>query len=69
MLFKTWGGLVAIKDQEGKDSQTRFRQSFSAYVVAGVTLIKDLSQRRESLVQRVVPAWLFSGLAEIADFC
>ena len=28
-----------------------------------------LSQRRESLVQRVVPARLFSGLAEIADFC
>ena len=28
-----------------------------------------LSQRRESLVQRVVPARLFSGLAEIAGFC
>ena len=32
-------------------------------------LYLDLSQRRESLVQRVVPARLFSGLAEIADFC
>ena len=31
--------------------------------------IGTLSQRRESLVQWVVPARLFSGLAEIADFC
>ena len=55
-----------IKADIGRPLNSLFFLSLSPVME---TLYETLSQKRESLVQQVVPARLISGLAEIADFC
>ena len=60
--------MAVVLAQLGSMCAARAVERLQCCTVAYLLSTYDLSQRIESLVQRVVPARLFSGLAEIANF-